>query len=644
MPNPQIAPYGSWKSPITSDLIVSETIGLGQIALDGQDIYWLEMRPSEGGRAVIVRRTPDGQATDMIPPPFNARTRVHEYGGGSYVVNDGTIYFSNFNDQHIYQTTATSKPQPITSGENLRYADGIIDSQRQRMICVREDHTVAGREAINTLVSQALDGGDTRILVSGNDFYSSPRLSPDGSRLAWLTWNHPNMPWDGTELWVADLKADGSIEHSQHIVGETGESIFQPEWSPDGVLHFVSDRTGWWNLYCWRNQSIIPLCEKAAEFGLPQWVFGMSTYTFASPHRIICNYIEQGISHLASLDTTTGRLDPIETAYTSISQVLADAGHAIFSGGSPTEPTSIIQLDLETSHIEVLRRSSSVTIDPGYLSIPESIKFPTEHGLAAYAFFYPPQNRDYSAPSGERPPLLVMSHGGPTSAANNTLDLHIQFWTSRGIAVLDVNYGGSTGYGRDYRRRLEDQWGIVDVDDCVNGAKYLVNRGIVDGQRLMITGGSAGGYTTLCALTFRDTFKAGASYFGLSDLEADLLETHKFESRYSYRLVAPYPERRDIYHDRSPVHFTDRLSCPVIFFQGLDDKVVLPNQSELMVEALRAKHLPVAYIAFPGEGHGFRRAENIKRSLEAELYFYSRIFGFPLAGAIEPVLIENLQT
>jgi dipeptidyl aminopeptidase/acylaminoacyl peptidase len=650
MPNPQIAPYGSWKSPITTDLIVSETIRLGQIALDGQDIYWLEMRPSEGGRAVIVRRTPDGQATDMIPPPFNARTRVHEYGGGSYVVSSspiyrgsGTIYFSNFDDQHIYQTTANSKPQPITTGENLRYADGIIDRGRQRMICVREDHTVAGREAINTLVSLALDSGDTHILVSGNDFYSSPRLSPDGSRLAWLTWNHPNMPWDGTELWVAELKADGSIDHSQHIVGGTGESIFQPEWSPDGVLHFVSDRTGWWNLYCWHNNRIIPLCEKAVEFGLPQWVFGMSTYAFASPHRIICNYIEQGISHLASLDTTTGRLDPIETPYTAISQVLASANHAIFCGGSPTELTSIVQLDLNTSHIEILRRSSSVAIDPGYLSIPESIEFPTEHGLTAYAFFYPPQNRDYSAPNGERPPLLVMSHGGPTSAANNTLDLDIQFWTSRGIAVLDVNYGGSTGYGRDYRRRLEDQWGIVDVDDCVNGAKYLVNRGIVDGQRLMITGGSAGGYTTLCALTFRDTFKAGASYFGLSDLEADLLETHKFESRYSYKLVAPYPERSDIYHDRSPIHFTDRLSCPVIFFQGLDDKVVLPNQSELMVEALRAKHLPVAYIAFPGEGHGFRRAENIKRSLEAELYFYSRIFGFPLADAIEPVLIENLK-
>ena len=642
MTDPQVALYGSWKSPITTDLIVSETIRFGQIALDGQDVYWLESRPSEGGRSVIVRRTRGGQITDLLPPPFNARTSVHEYGGGSFVTSDGTIYFSNFADQRVYRLTPGSEPQPITHGENLRYADGVIDRQRGRMICVREDHTVAGREAVNTLVSLALDGSDTRVLVSGNDFYSSPRLSPDGSRLAWLTWNHPNMPWDGTELWIGELRADGSLGYSEHVVGGTDESIFQPEWSPDGDLHFVSDRTGWWNLYCWRNGSIVPLCEKTAEFGLPQWVFGMSTYAFASAHRIICTYTEQGVSHLASLDTTTGKLDPIETPFSNIGQVRATAERVVFIGGSPTEPASIVQLDLNTSRIEVLQRSSNVTVDAGYLSSPESIEFPTEHGLTAYAFFYPPQNRDYVAPHDERPPLLVMSHGGPTAAASNIFDLGIQFWTSRGIAVLDVNYGGSTGYGRAYRERLDGQWGIVDVDDCVNGAKYLVNRGIVDGNRLMITGGSAGGYTTLCALTFRDTFKAGASYFGLSDLEADLLETHKFESRYTYRLVAPYPERRDIYYERSPVHFIDRLACPVIFFQGLEDKIVLPNQSVLMVEALRAKRLPVAYIAFEGEGHGFRRAENIKRSLEAELYFYSRIFGFPLADAVEPVLIENL--
>jgi dipeptidyl aminopeptidase/acylaminoacyl peptidase len=639
---PQVAPYGSWKSPITTDLIVSETIGLAQLIIDDQDIYWIEVRPSEGGRFVIVQRTPEGHIEDLTPPLFSARTRVHEYGGGDYTVSQGTIYFSNFADQRIYRHLPGSEPQPITSAGFFRYADGVIDRQRNRMVCVREDHTVAGREAVNTLVSLALDGSDQQILVSGNDFYSSPRISPDGTRLAWLTWNHPNMPWDGSELWVGEIMTDGSISNAERVAGGVSESIFQPEWSPEGILHFISDRTGWWNLYCWRDGNTIALCKKDAEFGLPQWVFGMSTYAFVNAHHIICSYSEQGAWHLANLDTTTGTLSPIETPYSTIRQVRATAGQVVFIGGSTSEPLSIIQLDLNTSRIAVLRRSSQVTVDSGYLSIPQPIEFPTEHALTAYAFFYPPQNRDFVAPPGERPPLLVMSHGGPTASISSTLDLRIQYWTSRGIAVLDVNYGGSTGYGRAYRERLDGQWGIVDVDDCVNGARYLVDRSLVDGQRLMITGASAGGYTTLCALTFRDTFKAGASYFGLSDLEADVLETHKFESRYTYRLVAPYPEGRDIYYERSPVHFTDRLACPVIFFQGLEDKIVLPNQSELMVEALRAKGLPVAYLAFEGEGHGFRRAENIKRSLEAELYFYSRIFGFPLADSIEPVVIENL--
>ena len=639
---PEVATYGSWKSPITTDLIVSETIGLAQLILDGQNIYWIEVRPSEGGRSVIIERTPGGHIRDLTPPSFSARTRVHEYGGGDYTVSRGTIYFSNFADQRVYRQFPGSEPQPITPAGSMRYADGVIDHQRNRMICVREDHTIAGHEAVNTLVSLALDGSDQKILVSGNDFYSSPRLSPDGTHLAWLTWNHPNMPWDGSELWVGEITENGSISHAERIAGDASESIFQTEWSPEGILHFISDRTGWWNLYCWRNGSLIALCEKDAEFGLPQWAFGMSTYAFAGAHRIICSYSDQGAWRLASLDTTTGTLSPIETPYSTIKQVRATAGQVVFSGGSPSEPVSIIQFDLNTASIEVLRRSSQVTVDSGYLSIPQPIEFPTEHGLTAYAFFYPPQNRDYVAPPGERPPLLVMSHGGPTGSTSSTFDLEIQYWTSRGIAVLYVNYGGSTGYGRAYRQRLDGQWGIVDVDDCVNGARYLADRGIVDGHRLMITGGSAGGYTTLCALTFRDTFKAGASYYGLSDLEADLLETHKFESRYSYRLVAPYPEGHDIYYERSPVHFTDRLACPVIFFQGLEDKIVLPNQSELMVEALRARGLPVAYLAFEGEGHGFRRAENIKRSLEAELYFYSRSFGFPLADPVEPVDIENI--
>ncbi|MBD1907943.1 S9 family peptidase [Funiculus sociatus GB2-A5] len=646
----QVKPYGSWKSPITSDLMVSETIGLGQIAIDGEDVYWIEGRPAEAGRTVIVRSTPDGQTIDIAPPPFNVRTRVNEYGGGAYCVADGIVYFSNFADQRLYRLIPGSQPQPLTPEAKMSYADAIIDRQRNRLYAVREDHTGEGQEAVNTLVSINLENGeDVRVLVSGNDFYSSPRLKPDGSQLVWLTWNHPNMPWDGTELWVAQINPDGSLGESQLVAGGADESIFQPEWSPDGILHFVSDRSGWWNLY--KKAPPVegeglgltePLCEMEAEFGLPQWIFGMSTYAFESANRIICTYTQQGIWHLASLDTTTGKLQQIETPYTEITSLKAVAGRVAFIAGSPTEFSSIVQLDLTTGQRSVLRRSSKLEIDTGYLSIAQPIEFPTENGLTAYGFYYAPQNHDFMAPEGELPPLVVKSHGGPTAATSSQLNLRIQYWTSRGFAYLDVNYGGSTGYGRAYHQRLDGLWGVVDVDDCVNGAKYLSEKGLVDENRMAIAGGSAGGYTTLCALTFRDVFKAGASYYGVSDLEALLRDTHKFESRYFDRLIGPYPERQDIYHERSPIHFTDKLSCPIIFFQGLEDKVVPPNQAEMMVDVLRSKGLPVAYVAFEGEQHGFRRAENIKRVIDGEFYFYSRVFGFELAHPVEPIAIANL--
>jgi dipeptidyl aminopeptidase/acylaminoacyl peptidase len=657
---PQIAPYGSWKSAITADLIVAGTIGLGGVAVDGNDVYWTEGRPAEGGRNAIVRRTPDGKITDVTPLPFNVRTRVHEYGGGSFVVKDGITYFSNFADQRLYKTAGTGtpplqEPQPLSqeSGGKLRYADAVIDSQRGRIICVCEDHTGGGHEPVNTLVSINLDNSeDVQVLASGSDFYSSPRLSPDRSQLAWLSWNHPNMPWDGTELWVAPIQAEGLLGEPQRVAGGVDESIFQPEWSPDGVLYFVSDRTGWWNLYRWLPPQpprtpgglgeIEPLCEMEAEFGLPQWVFGMSTYAVESAQRIICTYTQEGIWYLASLDTQTKQLEIIETPYTDISSVHAASGRAVFIAGSATEPTAIVQIDLATRQVEVLRRSSELEIDTGYLSMPQARAFPTENGLTAYAFFYPPKNKDYTAPAGEKPPLIVKSHGGPTASTSSAFNLKIQYWTSRGFAFVDVNYGGSTGYGREYRQRLKDRWGIVDVDDCANAAKYLAEQGLVDSQRLAIAGGSAGGYTTLAALTFRDVFKAGASYYGVSDLEILARDTHKFEARYLDGLIGPYPERQDLYEKRSPIHFTDQLSCPVIFFQGLEDKIVPPNQAEMMVEALKTKGLPVAYVAYEGEQHGFRRAENIKRTLDGEFYFYSRVFGFEPAEPIEPVPIHNL--
>ena len=643
MSEQRVVPYGSWKSPITSELAASAT-QLTEVAVRAGEIYWKELRPEQQGRFTIMKQAADGRIVEVTPSPFNARTTVHEYGGGSFVVADDAVYFSNFSDQRIYRLDHGMEPRPVTPTVNMRYADGVIDRRRSRMICVREDHSQSDQNAVNTMVSLSLDGKDSgKVLVSGNDFYSSPRLSPDGSRLAWVTWNHPNMPWDGTELWVAEVNTDGSLGRTQLVAGGLNESVVQPEWSPDGVLHFVSDRTGWWNLYRWRGSRVESLHDMRAEFGKPHWVFGLSTYAWASPEQIICTYTTKGTWNLAELNTTSLEFKPIENPYTDIWYLRAEAGRAAFLAGSPTTTEAIVRYDAATRQFSVVYHSRSMTIDPGYVSTPQAIEFPTTNDLKAHAFFYAPRNRDFTAPQGERPPLMVISHGGPTSATNATLSLAVQFWTTRGFAVVDVNYGGSTGYGREYRQRLYGQWGVVDVDDCVNAAKYLLKAGLVDGNRFAIRGGSAGGYTTLCALTFRDVFKAGASYYGVSDLEALDKETHKFESHYDVKLIGPYPERRDLYRERSPIHFTDRISCPMIIFQGLEDKIVTPSQAELMVQALRAKGLPYAYLAFEGEQHGFRRKENIKRAREAELYFYSKIFGFELADHVEPVKIENLK-
>ncbi|HET6980439.1 MAG TPA: S9 family peptidase [Pyrinomonadaceae bacterium] len=643
----KIAPYGSWKSPITSDLIVEGSVGLGQPSFDGDNIYWIEMRPKEAGRNVIVKRNEAGSCVDVNQPPFNARTRVHEYGGGDYSVNKGLVCFSNFSDQRLYrQDGSDGTPQPLTAEGDVRYADSCMDQPRGRVICVREDHRSEGVEAVNSIVSVSLEPGNDYgiVLVEGNDFYSTPRLSPDGTQLAWLTWNHPNMPWDGCELWVGEFAEDGTLSSTRWVAGGAAESIFQPEWSPDGVLYFASDRSGWWNLErITSDGGIERVCQSKAELGMPQWVFGMSSYAFASPETIVCSHIDQGVSTFATVDTTTGKLKPVDCPYTDIQYLHAANGQAVFRGGSPTDVAAIVKYDLGTGQFETLRKSNDLETYPRYFSVPRAIEFPTEGGLTAHGFFYPPQNPDFRAPDNEKPPLIVKSHGGPTAAASTALSLSIQFWTSRGFAVLDVNYGGSTGYGRQYRERLNRKWGIVDVDDCVNGARYLAERGEVDGNRLIITGGSAGGYTTLCALTFRNVFKAGASHFGISNTESMARDTHKYESQYLTGLLGPYPERKDIYYDRSPINFPERLSCPVIFFQGLEDKVVPADQAETMVEAIRAKGIPVSYVAFAGEQHGFRQAKHIKRALDGELYFYSRVFKFELAERVEPVEIENLR-
>lgn len=618
-----IAPYGAWRSPVTADLVAGGRISLDALQVDGGSLHWLEGRPSEGGRYVLVR---DGQ--DVTPAGFNVRTRVHEYGGGAYVVRDGVVYFSNFQDQRLYRQPLGTEPAPITPDDGSRYADARLTPDGRSIVCVRQ------REDVNEIVVLPVDGTEApRVVAAGADFYSNPRISPDGRKLAYLSWNHPNMPWDGTDLWLANVDGSGA----EHVAGGPRESVFQPQWSPDGVLHYVSDRSGWWNLYS-TNGVNGPM---EAEFGRPQWVFGMSTYAFLGPGRVAAIYSKDGFDHLALYDGGAwARVDLPHTAFAP--QLVAWGERLAFVAASSTEPASVVACDPYTGRVEVLKRSFAATLDPGYVSQPRAIAFPTEAGQKAHAIFYPPANAEYVAPEEDRPPLIVVSHGGPTSQTQARFDPAIAFWTSRGFAVVDVNYGGSTGYGRAYRERLNGQWGIVDVADCINAARFLVEQGEADPRRLAIRGGSAGGYTTLCALTFHDLFRAGASYYGVAELESLATDTHKFESRYLDTLIGPYPARRDLYYARSPIHFADRLSCPIVIFQGLEDRVVPPSQAEILVEALRAKGLPYAYLTFEGEQHGFRRAETIQRTLEVELYFFSRVFNFGLPDPVEPIPIHNL--
>jgi dipeptidyl aminopeptidase/acylaminoacyl peptidase len=631
------AAYASWKSPITSDLIVAQSISLLEVRLDGEQVYWLEGRPQEQGRYVVVRADANGSA-DITPPPFNARTRVHEYGGGSWTVHDGTIYFPNLADGRLYrQAPGAVEPQALTPEppareRQWRFADGVIDPRRNRWIGVREDHTVDG-EPVNAVVAINLSGGGGPgyVLASGHDFYASPRLSPDGRWFTWLAWDHPNMPWNGTWLYLGEVAQDGAISAPQAIAGGATESIFQPEWSPDGgQIVFVSDRTGWWNLYSFdlTTRETRALAPMAAEFGLPQWLLGMSTYAFAGPERLVCSYSQGGLGHLAMLDLANGALTPIETPFTEFGSLRAGNDRAVFRAGAPDRPAGIVALDLTSGRHAVLKRATDI-LDRSdlhladYLTRVESVEFPTTGKETAFGLFYPPHNPDYTPVAQELPPLLVKCHGGPTSAASSALNLGIQYWTSRGIAVLDVNHRGSTGFGRAYRDRLQHDWGVVDVDDCVAGAQFLAAQRWVDAKRCVISGGSAGGYTTLAALTFRDFFQGGASYYGISDIAALARDTHKFESRYLDWLIGPYPQEEARYRERSPLYHADRLAKPIIFFQGEEDAVVPPNQAEVMVDALRRKGNAVGYFLFSGEQHGFRKAENIRHCLDAELAFYA---------------------
>ncbi|WP_428268791.1 S9 family peptidase [Haliangium sp.] len=655
------APYGSWTSPITAPLITAAGVALSEIHLADGWVYWREGRPLEHGRGVVMRRRLPAPGADLgaladpeevTPADRNVRTRVHEYGGGAYLVHAGSVLFSNDADQRLYRQDGGAAPRPITPAPErpgaLRYADGRVTPDGRWVVCVRERHQDDGA-VVNELVAVPADGaGEPIVLTSGHDFYAAPRISPDGGHLAWIAWDHPNMPWDGTELWVARL-GDGRVHDPVRVAGGAAESVLEPRWRPGGGLCFVSDRSGWWNLYLAPApvsdpSESQPLAPMEAEFSGPLWLFGMSNYAFLADGRVACIYTCDGVDHLAILTPGQPRPTPVALPFTHLRSLRSDDhGRLCMIAASARQSSAVIVLDLADGSHQVLARSMDTELDLAYLTEPQAIEFPSADGVTSHALYYPPKNADFEAPAGERPPLLVMSHGGPTAATSSALNPMIQFWTSRGFAVADVNYGGSTGYGRAYRERLRGRWGLVDTADCIAAARHLADQGLVDGARMAIRGGSAGGYTTLCALVFHDVFAAGASYYGVADLEALARETHKFESRYLDGLIGPYPEAAERYHERSPVHAFDRLSCPLIIFQGLEDRVVPPSQADAMTAVLDAKALPHAYVPYEGEQHGFRKAENIRHAIESELYFYAKVFGFEPAGAIAPVAIAHLR-
>lgn len=619
--------------------------------LSGGRAWWLETRPVEAGRVVLVRQEHDGARADVTPPGFSIRTMVHEYGGGAYCLHGDTVLFSNFDDQRLYRQRPGEAPVPLTpdTAGRHRYADGRVTQNGALWIGVRERHEGDGSptDVVNELVAVRLDeAGEPRVIAGGRDFYSCPRISPDGQSLCFLTWNLPWMPWDGCELHVGRLAPDGALSEVRHVAGRDGEeSIWQPTWSPGGDLVFASDRTGWWNLERVRGGERAVLLPAEAEFGYPAWVLGASSFAFLADGRIVCGYDRDGRTHFGVLDPESGALDPLDVPYDAWRTpfLVAEGETVLLVAGSPTGSAQVSRVEVGSGAVRVLAGGEELPVGEEYLSVPSAIEFPTDGGLTAHALHYRPRNPDAEAPEGERPPLIVMSHGGPTGNTTPLFSLEKQFWTSRGFAVVDVNYGGSTGYGRAYRERLNGNWGVVDLQDCVNAARYLVERGEADADRLLITGGSAGGYTTICGLTFTDAFAAGATYFGLADLEQfGDGDTHKFELRYEHTLVGPYPEARELYRERSPIHFCDRITTPMLVLQGADDEIVPSSQAELIVSALRKRKIPHAYLLFEGEGHGFRKAENIVRSLEAELSFYLQVLGIEGDGSVPVLEIEHL--
>jgi acetyl esterase/lipase len=627
-------PAGSWKSSISTEMVVEDSVRLNHLSVGGQALYFEEMRPSKGGKVMLVRFS-SKKEEDLLPSSYSVRTRINEYGGKSHCIAEEKVFFIHQEDQSIYWVDLQQKIHRLTAKQEARFGDLVFDHKRDRLLAVQES---MGKHSIVSIDLQ----GNKEVLLQGSDFYSSLSLSPDGSKLAYLCWDFPYMPWDAARLMVLHLKEEGSVRDVEFVAGKEGSSVFQPTWSKQGKLYFVWEKSGFWNLYCQEKEKIEPLLPLEAEFAVPAWIGGLSTYTFVgkSEEKILCSYIQKGIGHLALLDLASRRWKEIETPFTYFGSLTSRGETAFFFAGSPLHFPSIVQMDIRDGTFEIIKESLKLSLPSSEISLPKEIEFPTTQQDAAFGFYYPPKNSSYQLKEGEKPPLIVLAHGGPTAQVFPALNLAIQYWTHRGYALVDVNYRGSTGYGRLFREKLVGHM-FDSVEDCIAAAKDLVKKGLADEKRLIIKGGSAGGYAVLAALAFDSTFQIGVSYYGVSDLEALAKETHKFESHYLDRLVGPYPEEKERFQKLSPYYFAHKISAPVLFFQGTEDKIVLPDQTHKMFEVLKEKGIPTATLVFEHEGHGFVRKETQKRCLEAEEYFYSRIFGMPLSEKIAPIAIEN---
>ena len=641
-----VAPYGSWTSPFPIERLTEGAVFLSEVRGVGGVRWWLEGRPEEGGRQVLVRRDPDGTMTRLTPEGFNARSRVHEYGGAAALVSGDLVLVSDFSTGRLHRVVAPGELVPLTPGRAWRFADLEHDVANGRLYAVREDHepdvVAANGEWVNDLVTIDLARGEVEVIASGADFYAAPRLSPDGRTLVWLEWRHPNMPWDGTELKLAAIGEGGAIGPATTIAGSPSDWISQPRWSPDGVLHFVAEPDGWMNLCRYRGGAIEPIAPMPVEFASPDWIFGVAEYGFLPDGGLLAVGRSGGRDRLYRIEPD-GSSTTLSLPYTEIISISIDGDTAVLRAVSPFEPAVVVDLSLSSGEIVVLRRATPFLPDAADISVSRHVEFPSTGGRTAHANYYAPHSATFQAPDGELPPLIVTSHGGPTAAAFSGWATGTQLFTSRGYAVLDVDYGGSTGYGREYRKALNAEWGIVDVDDCVAGAEWLVSQGLADPARLAIRGGSASGFTTLAALAFRRTFSAGTTYFGIGDLRGFVKDTHKFESRYLEGLVGPWPETEQRYLDRSPALHAEQIVVPVLVEQGAEDRIVPPSEAERIVDALWERRVPHAYLLFPGEDHGFRSRDAIIRSFGAELSFYGQVFGFTPADEIEPLEINFLD-